>query len=182
MPMPAGEKDGCVPWQSGDIVHFGEDEKKALVLGHIPEVRHYLLEFLEGNLKGLRNYYIDTDIREGPCREGAYETVPPPPPVPTRPPPRPAAPPVPKADFNKFKDVVDELLGELPETAKREFLSSPKAKLYMAVVKGDQPEEKKREFVKMVNDLFGTLPKETLKRFVKAPEFSIYEKVVKGYA
>jgi hypothetical protein len=178
--MLAEQNDGCVPWQSGDIVHFGKDEKKAVVLGHAPRVRHYHLELLEGHLKGIRNWYIDTDIIEGPCKEGGYAAVLPQP-VPMRPPPRPSKLRVPEDEFKRFKDIINALFVDLPEEPIRKFVTTPDYEIFRKVLEDGESPEERRKFVAIVDGLLAELPREKIVKFVKTADYEVYKSTIQKH-
>jgi hypothetical protein len=90
-------------------------------------------------------------------------------------------PSVKKDDFTDFRDIVDGLLGSLPQKKIEKFVESAEYKVYSKVMENGQPEGVHKEFVEIVDTLLGDLPKKTIEEFIASPEFQVYERVIKKY-
>jgi hypothetical protein len=190
----------CEPWEVGDLVHIravpplaGE---KPMVIRGAPVTpggrRYYEIRFLEDDLSNYRKGYTlttgvtESEIREGKCRvpgtpkwklspekEAMRLVV-----IPSRPAPTASAAVIP--DFDRFKDVVDTLLGQLPEDRVKSFAKTPDMTLYTRVIKGGQTPAESKRFVEVVDTLLGELPEKVVQDFVKTPDYETYKHVIEA--
>jgi len=192
----------CEPWEVGDLVHIRAvppfvGEKPMVIKGvqMTPHGRRYYeIRFLEDNLSDYRKGYslttgvAETEIREGTCR--LPDT-----PKWKLPPEREAArmaaiapraavsaPLAPKAipELSRFKDVVDTLLGQLPEERVKSFAKTPDMALYTKVIKGGETPAESKRFVEVVDILLGELPEKAVQDFVKTPDYEVYKRVIEA--
>ena len=189
----------CLPWEVNDIVTiWGGDipvrdasgeiiavhhsrARKAAVKGYIPEKDSYTVKIIE---RGGWNITVESrDIQEGPCRDPtverwdpqmsalgiAYRMA------------EQASAAQTDPEFERFKDITNMLLGDLPEEPIKEFVKTPDYALFRKVLEeGESPEEKAR-FVAIVDKLLINLPEESVSKFVKTPDYQVYFSTVKKY-
>lgn len=191
--------EDCVPYEPGDLVHLKgipsvTAEKPAVIRGSSKTASgktSYEIKLLEDNLSDYRKGYslttgiTESEIREGVCRsldtqkwklsperEAAkfaairIRTTPPSPTV------------IP--DFERFKGVVDTLLGQLPEENVKKFAQTPDMALYTKVIKGGQTAAESKRFVEVVDVLLGELPQSVVEGFVKTPDYEVYKRVIEA--
>lgn len=138
----------------------------------------------------------DGDIREGKCRPediprwegsltGVYESTFVPPkiltvaPLPTKV--EVSEPTSERDDFVIFREIVDGLLGSLPQKKIEEFVETPEYKTYSEVMEDGKSEKVQKQFVDIVDGLLGDLPQKTVEEFVATPDFKVYERVINKY-
>jgi hypothetical protein len=201
--------EGCDSYLPGDLVTLrgvaGMLPPKPMVIkarmqaprGYPSSYVAYEVRLLEDDRSDYRKGHTmtvlvsDTDIVEGRCRSpDTKKWVLSPERATARairmgtaglPPPAPPAPAVlAPSEFSRFANIVDGLLGELPEKRVEEFAKTPDMALYTKVIKNGYTEEEKRRFVEVVDTLLGELPEKTVMEFLKTPEYKIYDRVVKA--
>jgi|TARA_B100001750_G_C15478408_1_gene583962 hypothetical protein len=86
-------------------------------------------------------------------------------------------------DFSQFFDVVNNLLGDMPEDFIQRFLASDSFKLFESV--GANPhaadEDTRAEFFSMINAELGELPEDKINKFVESPGFELFTKMGELY-
>ena len=86
-------------------------------------------------------------------------------------------------EFAAFFDVVNTLLGDMPDDFIQRFLESESFKLFETV--GANPseadEEARLEFFTMINAELGELPEDKINKFVESPGFELFTKMGKLY-
>ena len=86
-------------------------------------------------------------------------------------------------DFSDFFNVINSLLGELPEDLTTTFVESPSFQLFRDV--GEDPEVTNRatraEFFVMINELLGDLPETVMQSFIESPDFDLYKLIAERY-
>jgi len=80
------------------------------------------------------------------------------------------------SDFNDFFDVVNNLLGDMPEDFINNFIASKSFKLFEKV--GDDAASTtnatRKKFFNMVNQELGTIPDDKLQEFMATPGFQLF--------
>jgi len=84
-------------------------------------------------------------------------------------------------DFQQFKEIVNDLLANLPEKTIKKFAISPEYETYASVIENGQPEEVRKEFVESVDRLLVELPEKAIREFVVTDDYEIYKRVAKRY-
>ena len=86
-------------------------------------------------------------------------------------------------EFSQFFDVVNNLLGDMPEDFIQRFLASDSFKLFESV--GANPdaadEDTRAEFFSMINAELGELPEDKINKFVESPGFELFTKMGELY-
>ena len=86
-------------------------------------------------------------------------------------------------DFPAFFDVVNKLLGDMPDDFIQKFLASESFKLFETV--GANPstadEETRTQFFTMINAELGELPEDKINEFVESPGFELFTKMGELY-
>jgi|TARA_B110000902_G_scaffold146113_1_gene168562 hypothetical protein len=88
-----------------------------------------------------------------------------------------------KDEFSNFFDIVNELLGNAPQTFIDEFVVTDDFKLFEKV--GNNPisstNEDRTNFFIMINNVLGDLPPQSIDTFVHSPDFKIYTRISELY-
>jgi hypothetical protein len=86
-------------------------------------------------------------------------------------------------EFASFFDVVNQLLGEMPEDWVNTFVTSKGFALFQSV--GENPttsdEKTRKGFFKMIDKELGSMPGDMLDAFVSSPEFQLYQTMGERY-
>lgn len=86
-------------------------------------------------------------------------------------------------DFSSFFEVVNQLLGEMPEDWVNTFVASKGFALFQSV--GENPttsdEKTRKRFFKMIDNELGSMPGDMLDAFVSSPEFQLYQTMGERY-
>jgi len=86
-------------------------------------------------------------------------------------------------DFSEFFNVINQLLGEMPEDWVNNFLESKGFALFQKV--GADPaganEKDRKKFFNMINNELGSMPEDMLDAFVTSPEFELYKSIGEKY-
>ena len=79
--------------------------------------------------------------------------------------------------FPQFFEIINQLLGEMPEDWVNNFVESKGFKLFQKV--GADPgatnENTRKKFFNMINNELGSMPEDMLDTFVASPEFDVYK-------
>tara|TARA_B100000029_G_scaffold93465_3_gene83510 strand:- start:26558 stop:27298 length:741 start_codon:yes stop_codon:yes gene_type:complete len=86
-------------------------------------------------------------------------------------------------EFTQFFDVVNKLLGDMPDDFIQRFLSSESFKLFETVGANptDADEETRLQFFTMINAELGELPEDKINKFVESPGFELFTKMGELY-
>ena len=86
-------------------------------------------------------------------------------------------------EFEAFKEISDELLGELPKKEIEEFTESDDFSVYRKVMENGVviPYKMRKRFVQMVDDLLGELPTESVNKFIDSELYVKYARVAEHY-
>jgi len=86
-------------------------------------------------------------------------------------------------DFPAFFDVVNKLLGDMPDDFIQKFLASESFKMFETV--GAEPgatdDETRSQFFSMINAELGELPEDKINEFVESPGFELFTKMGELY-
>ena len=86
-------------------------------------------------------------------------------------------------DFAEFFNVVNSLLGDMPDDFVQRFLASESFKLFESV--GADPdstdEDTRKDFFAMINAELGDLPQDKINEFVESPGFELFTKMGEIY-
>jgi len=86
-------------------------------------------------------------------------------------------------DFSHFFNVINSLLGELPDELTTTFVESESFEMFREV--GEDPESSNRakriEFFVMINELLGDLPETVMQNFIQSPDFDLYKLIAERY-
>jgi PAS domain-containing protein len=86
-------------------------------------------------------------------------------------------------EFAAFFEIINQLLGEMPEDWVNKFLESKGFKLFQKV--GSDPAgsdvKSRKRFFKMINSELGDMPEDMLDAFVNSPEFQLYQTIGEIY-
>ena len=86
-------------------------------------------------------------------------------------------------DFSAFFDVVNKLLGDMPDDFIQKFLASESFKMFETV--GAEPgatdDETRSQFFSMINAELGELPEDKINEFVESPGFELFTKMGELY-
>tara|TARA_Y100001970_G_scaffold26096_2_gene31249 strand:- start:15468 stop:16202 length:735 start_codon:yes stop_codon:yes gene_type:complete len=86
-------------------------------------------------------------------------------------------------DFPAFFDVVNKLLGDMPDDFIQKFLASESFKMFETV--GADPvatdDETRSQFFSMINAELGELPEDKINEFVESPGFELFTKMGELY-
>mgnify|MGYP001956736977 FL=1 len=86
-------------------------------------------------------------------------------------------------DFSHFFNVINSLLGELPDELTTTFVESDSFQLFREV--GEDPEASNKatrtEFFVMINELLGDLPETVMQNFIQSPDFDLYKLIAERY-
>ena len=85
----------------------------------------------------------------------------------------------PTDEFAEFFEVVNSLLGDMPDDFINRFLASDSFKLFESV--GANPnaadEDTRAQFFSMINAELGELPEDKINEFVESPGFELFTKM-----
>jgi hypothetical protein len=85
--------------------------------------------------------------------------------------------------FAEFFEVINQLLGDMPEEWVDEFVSSKGFTLFQKI--GEDPssanDRTRKKFFKMINNELGSMPEDLLDKFVSSPEFELYKNIGEIY-
>ena len=83
----------------------------------------------------------------------------------------------PEGDFAKFVEVVDELLGKMPDEAVEKFVNSKEFDIYKNVASDPNGTSKQQReiFFKLVDKKLGQMPEAEIEDFVNSVNFQIYQ-------
>ena len=86
-------------------------------------------------------------------------------------------------DFNDFFDVVNNLLGDMPEDFISNFIASKSFKLFEKVGEdaASTTNATRKKFFNMINNELGSMPEDMLDTFVASPEFELYKSIGEIY-
>jgi len=86
-------------------------------------------------------------------------------------------------EFVAFFEVVNTLLGDMPDDFIQRFLASESFKLFETVGANpnDADEETRLEFFSMINAELGELPEDKINKFVESPGFVLFTKMGELY-
>ena len=91
--------------------------------------------------------------------------------------------PLPSNQFVEFFEVVNELLGGMPEEFIDTFVKSESFKLFETI--GSNPaaadEDSRKEFFQMINTELGQLPEDKINEFVDSPGFEVFTTMGERY-
>jgi len=86
-------------------------------------------------------------------------------------------------EFSDFFNVINQLLGDMPEDWVNNFVQSKGFALFQEV--GADPsaasENTRQEFFNMINNELGSMPEDMLDAFVSSPEFELYKTIGEKY-
>ena len=86
-------------------------------------------------------------------------------------------------DFDDFFNIINQLLGEMPEKWVNNFVDSKGFALFQKV--GADPnsanEKTRKKFFNMINNELGSMPEDMLDAFVASPEFELYKSIGEKY-
>ncbi|MEE3082615.1 MAG: hypothetical protein VX320_00815 [Candidatus Thermoplasmatota archaeon] len=86
-------------------------------------------------------------------------------------------------EFADFFNVINQLLGEMPEDWVNNFVESKGFALFQKV--GEDPagasESNRKKFFNMINNELGSMPEDMLDSFVSSPEFELYKSIGEKY-
>ena len=86
-------------------------------------------------------------------------------------------------EFADFFNVINQLLGEMPEDWVNNFVESKGFALFQKV--GEDPagasESNRKKFFNMINNELGSMPEDMLDSFVTSPEFELYKSIGEKY-
>jgi len=86
-------------------------------------------------------------------------------------------------EFTTFFDVVNKLLGDMPDEFIEKFLASDSFKLFETI--GANPsgadDEARAQFFSMINSELGELPEDKINEFVESPGFELFTKMGEMY-
>ena len=86
-------------------------------------------------------------------------------------------------DFTKFFDIVNNLLGDMPEDFIDTFIQTDSFSLFQSV--GADPsatdEDVRRDFFLMINAVLGDLPEDKINKFVESPGFELFTQMGELY-
>jgi hypothetical protein len=88
-----------------------------------------------------------------------------------------------KDEFVTFFDIVNNLLGDAPESFINSFIASEDFILFEKVGKDSvsATNEERSKFFKMINNVLGELPEDTISNFVNSPDFEIFSRMGELY-
>lgn len=82
-------------------------------------------------------------------------------------------------EFEDFFNIVNTLLGNMPDDFVQEFIESESFNLFQTI--GADPvntdDETRSEFFKMINSELGNLPEDKINDFVSSPDFEVYTRI-----
>jgi hypothetical protein len=82
-------------------------------------------------------------------------------------------------EFGDFFNIVNTLLGNMPDDFVQEFIESESFNLFQII--GADPvntdDETRSEFFKMINSELGNLPEDKINDFVTSPDFEVYTRI-----
>lgn len=86
-------------------------------------------------------------------------------------------------EFSEFFDVVNKLLGDMPDDFIQRFLASDSFKLFESVGAdpGRADQQTRAEFFSMINAELGELPEDKINKFVESPGFELFTKMGELY-
>ncbi|MDE0708441.1 MAG: hypothetical protein OSB33_05780, partial [Candidatus Poseidoniales archaeon] len=86
-------------------------------------------------------------------------------------------------DFDDFFNIINQLLGDMPEDWVNNFVESKGFALFQKV--GADPsgvnENTRKKFFNMINNELGSMPEDMLDAFVASPEFELYKSIGERY-
>ena len=85
--------------------------------------------------------------------------------------------------FNGFFNVINNLLGELPDELTNRFIESDSFELFKEV--GANPDSVdgpiRSKFFLMINELLGDLPDTVMQSFIESSDFDLYKMIAERY-